>query len=668
MPTSSVVVTPGCRIPLWAALFGACAVLLLPASHLTGLAHAQGANFVPFASSPESAGKNPGDVRVGDLNGDEKLDLVVANLGSGDVSVLLGDGTGNFSQPATSPEPAGTQPGSPVIDDFDGNGKPDVAVVNTGSDDVTVLLGSGTGDFISTADGEDPIGPEPAGDRPYRLVSGDFNEDGNRDLAVANFVSGDETDPANGVTLLLGNGAGDFTVLAQVRTTPPQALVVGDFNEDGNEDLVAMSDGYANILLGSGTGTFTEPAHSPTENVGADEAVVADYNGDGHQDLVTGHKAYEAVVYIFLGDGKGSFAIGKFTVVGDVSSVAAGDLDLDGRPDAAAGVSGFSPASAHEPATAQAVFNDGASGFRDDRWSRQVSDGVSSVGVALGDFDSNGRLDMAAAVSASGEVVVLKNQPAGGGADPGGDDDDGDGVANRLDNCFAVANPAQTNSDGKADGGDACDFDDDNDTVPDSADSCPAASDARAPRSPRTGCPADAPPGESATEGNDELTGDELPNLICGLGGNDRINGLGGNDTLFGDACGAKTGGASVAQSGKDGDDRLNGGDGKDKLYGAGGKDSLSGGKGNDRLFGGKGNDKLKGDAGKDTLDGGKGHDKLTGGGAVNKYKAGAGNDTVNAKNKKKETVDCGPGKKDKATVDKKDKVKGCEKVKRAKR
>ncbi|HYH58408.1 MAG TPA: FG-GAP-like repeat-containing protein [Thermoleophilaceae bacterium] len=648
-------------------LMVACAALLVSASALTGPAHAQVPNFVPFSSSPESAGQNPGDVGVGDLNGDGKLDLVVANLGSGNVSVLLGKGTGDFNQPVTSPEPAGTQPGSPVIDDFDGNGKPDIALVNTGSDNVTILLGTGTGDFVSTAAGEDPIGPEPAGDRPYRLVAGDFNEDGKRDLAVGNYVSGDETDPTNGVTLLLGDGTGDFAAPQFMSTTPAQALVRGDFDEDGNQDLVAMSDSTANILLGSGTGTFTEPAHSPTDNVGADEAVVADYNGDGHQDLVTGHKSYEAVVYIFLGDGNGAFTAGEFTVVGDVSSVAAGDLDLDGKPDVAAGVSGFAPASALQPATAQAVFNDGASGFKDDRWSAEMSDGVSAVSVALGDFDANGRLDIVAAVTATGEVVVLRNRPAGSGGDGGpddgdpGGDGDGDGVANRLDNCPTVANAAQTNSDGTADGGDVCDPDDDNDSVPDATDSCPTASDAAAPRSPRTGCPADSP-----TEGDDELTGDELPNLLCGLGGDDEINGLGGDDTLYGDECDETTGRA-FSQVGKDGDDRLLGGGGNDKLYGAGGKDALLGGKGNDKLIGGAGNDKLKGEAGKDTLTGGAGNDRLTGGGGKNKYKAGPGNDTVKAKNKKKETVNCGPGKKDKATVDKNDKTKGCETVKRAK-
>src|SRR3954447_6425631 len=142
-----------------------------------------------------------------------------------------------------------------------------------------------------------------------------------------------------------------------------------------------------------------------------------------------------------------------------------------------------------------------------------------------------------------------------------------------------------------------------------------------------------------ATDGDDLLNGTPGADRICGLLGHDTINGLGSADTLFGDACGkkAKAGAAEV----KDGNDKLNGGDGNDTLFGAGGKDTLKGGKGNDKLTGGKG---------------------------VDKYDGGPGNDSLSARDGKRETVNCGAGKRDRATVDKRDKVKGCEKVKRARR
>jgi hypothetical protein len=185
----------------------------------------------------------------------------------------------------------------------------------------------------------------------------------------------------------------------------------------------------------------------------------------------------------------------------------------------------------------------------------------------------------------------------------------------------------------------------DGDGIPDASDACPTQSDLAAPRNPRTGCPSAGVP--TATNGKDTLTGTAGADVICGLLGNDTINGLGGNDTLFGDACNAKSKSLFAAASG--GNDKLNGGDGNDKLYGAGGNDTLNGGKGNDKLYGGTGND------------------KLSGGPGVNSYSGGTGNDTINARNGKKETVDCGSGRKDVAIVDKADKTKGCEKVKRAK-
>jgi hypothetical protein len=169
--------------------------------------------------------------------------------------------------------------------------------------------------------------------------------------------------------------------------------------------------------------------------------------------------------------------------------------------------------------------------------------------------------------------------------------------------------------------------DSDGDAVPDFSDVCPVASDLAAPRSPRNGCPVNL-----ATNGNDRLTGTAGRNVICGLGGDDVINGFGGNDTLWGDACGAKSRTVFAAAAAKAGNDTLNGGKGNDKLYG------------------------------------GKGNDKLNGGPGANIYSGGPGNDTINARNGRKETVDCGSGKKDVATVDKRDKTKGCEKVKRAKK
>jgi Ca2+-binding RTX toxin-like protein len=319
--------------------------------------------------------------------------------------------------------------------------------------------------------------------------------------------------------------------------------------------------------------------------------------------------------------------------------------------------------------------------------SQTNTDGDAQGDLCDADDDGDGVAD---AAPDNCPLVANADQANTDGASDGGNacdaDDDNDGTPDGSDNCSLVANADQLNTDGATDGGNACDADDDNDGavdtndafpldptrstpvgpdgdgdgIPDASDACPATAGTEA-----NGCLPDVP---GPTAGNDLLNGDATDNVICGLLGNDTINGLAGNDTLYGDACFDLLKPIGGAQAGLDGNDTLNGGDGNDTLYGAGGKDTLKGGKGKDKLFGGEGNDTLSGEDGKDSLDGGAGNDKLSGGKDVNKYSAGAGNDTVNAKNGKKETVNCGAGKKDSATVDKADKVKGCEKVKRAKR
>ncbi len=257
------------------------------------------------------------------------------------------------------------------------------------------------------------------------------------------------------------------------------------------------------------------------------------------------------------------------------------------------------------------------------------------------------------------------------GACPPAGDADADGVPNGSDNCPNAANADQANFDGDAQG-DACDPDDDNDGVPDASDNCQFAVNGDQANadgdSQGNACdedddndglpdaqdpfPLDATNGGLEglpTGGPDILNGTIADDLICGLGGDDQIDGLQGNDTIFGDQCdegrSARTSFGAFIAAADDGNDQLIGSEGDDTLVGSGGNDRLNGGAGNDTLVGGDGSDNLIGGKGK------------------NRYDAGAGNDVVNARNKKKETVNCGKGRKDKAKVDKSDRVRGCERV-----
>src|SRR5262249_46574313 len=144
-----------------------------------------------------TVGKGPVSIAVNDFNGDGKLDLAVANVESEDVSVLIGTGAGGFGAPLNLaigvPTPTGCfaflcdtalGPNSVAAGDLNGDGKSDLAVSNARSGTVSVLLGNGTGGFSTPTDFA-------VGTQPVSVVVSDFNGDGKKDLAIANHGSND---------------------------------------------------------------------------------------------------------------------------------------------------------------------------------------------------------------------------------------------------------------------------------------------------------------------------------------------------------------------------------------------------------------------------------------------------------------------------------------------
>jgi hypothetical protein len=181
-------------------------------------------------SSPTnfSVGYSPASITSGDFNGDGKADLAVAINGTGgpdSVWVLLGDGTGNFGTPAKYL--CGTSPNSVCSADFNGDGFADLAVANVGSGDVSVLISKGTsGAFFPAVNYT--AGPAPSSE-PGSVVSADFNLDGKLDLAIA--------DRYNPVFILLGNGDGTFGASTYFSAFSPEQIITADFNGDGKPDL-----------------------------------------------------------------------------------------------------------------------------------------------------------------------------------------------------------------------------------------------------------------------------------------------------------------------------------------------------------------------------------------------------------------------------------------------
>ncbi len=142
-------------------------------------------------------------VAIGDLNGDGRLDLAIADLDAATVSILLGNGDGTFPATATNIYGTGSSPYSVAIEDFNGDGKADLAVANSGSNSVSILLGNGDGTFATKVD----YTSSAFDSRPVSVGIGDFNGDGKPDLAVANSNS-------SNVSILLGNGNGTFATFS----------------------------------------------------------------------------------------------------------------------------------------------------------------------------------------------------------------------------------------------------------------------------------------------------------------------------------------------------------------------------------------------------------------------------------------------------------------------
>ena len=209
----------------------------------------------PFGFSPPSypVGAQPGGVAAADLTNDGADDLIVANAGSDDLSILLNDGSGAFgSASSVSLSPLGAEPGAVGTGNFNSDGNADVAVAISTPPSVAILIGNGTGG-LSLA-GSFGVGSLPSG-----VGVGDFNGDQRLDLAVP---SADDDE----IAIALGKGGGTFAAPTELSSiNGPQGIVVDDYNGDGDLDLALATLGtddsplenLVSVLLGKGDGTFT---------------------------------------------------------------------------------------------------------------------------------------------------------------------------------------------------------------------------------------------------------------------------------------------------------------------------------------------------------------------------------------------------------------------------
>ena len=356
-----------------------------------------------------TAGAGTSSVAIADFNRDGLPDLVAANQTDGTLSILFGNGDGTFQAVATTctaptcialpgvvagTTTTATSPSAVVTGDFNDDGNPDIAVTDMANNRVLILLGKGDGTFLA------PVAYA-TGSSPVALVAQDFDGDGQPDLAVVD--QGDGT-TASAVSVLVGNKVNsvqDGTFGAKIDYpvgVAPSAITTADFNTDGFADLVVTNkaDNTASILLGKGDGTFGTQRTLLTGN-GPAGVATADFNNDGHADLAITNET-DGTASVILGNGDGTF----FTPT--VYTAGSSPVGIS-----AANFTGASTDLAVADQAANVVdilINNGDSTFNTPI---SLPAGNGPVAVAAADLNSDSAIDLVTANNTSGSVSVTLN-------------------------------------------------------------------------------------------------------------------------------------------------------------------------------------------------------------------------------------------------------------------
>lgn len=329
------------------------------------------------------AGQNPTSIATGDFNNDGKPDLAVVNYYSANVSILLGNGAGSFA-PAVNYS-VGSNPYSIATGDFNNDGVLDLVVVNTGSGSISILLGIGDGTFAPAVAYTDS-------DAPQSVIVGDFNRDGNADVAVVNYYSS--------VSVWLGAGNGALQTKVNYSTSSVNSayfIVATDFNGDGVPDIGVggQYNTVFGVLLGNGDGTFQTTLNSST-NYYSTYAAIGDFNGDGKPDLVFS-SYYSSYVTILIGNGNGLFQPPvQVTAPYAESYVAVDDVNGDGKADIVLSGSGSG--------TIALLLGNGNGTFQSPIAYPANGGGGPFV---IGDFNKDGRADLAVISNYDYKVYVM---------------------------------------------------------------------------------------------------------------------------------------------------------------------------------------------------------------------------------------------------------------------
>lgn len=392
-------------------IFTVVAAFLLMVTFISSNAYSQAS----FSEKTDFAtGDNPNSVCLSDFNGDGKQDMAFVSTDENTVSVSLNTTTTGASVPTFSANTdltSGSLPVSVSIRDFNGDGKPDLTVVNHFSNSVSIFLnttatGASTPTFSARTDFA-------TGVRPYGVSIGDFNLDGKQDLAVTNSTS-------NSISIFLNTAATGASVPAFSPKTDfptgtlPYSVCIFDYNGDGKPDMAVanVSSSTISIFMNTTAPGASTPAFSPKTDFSTGNSPYAvtagDFNGDGKLDLAAANNFSNSVSILMntttTGASTPTFSSNiDFATENNPFSVSICDINRDGKPDLAVPNSVSNTVSVFlnktVPGSLTPVFTSAES----------FATGISPTSVSEGDLNGDGKQDLAITNGASNSVSILLN-------------------------------------------------------------------------------------------------------------------------------------------------------------------------------------------------------------------------------------------------------------------
>jgi hypothetical protein len=357
-----------------------------------------------------SGGHFPTKMAVGDFNGDGKKDLAVLNSPfdgqAPSVQILLGNGKGVFAAGVAITSSL-SSPSDLAVGDFNGDHKDDLAVSNYGNNKVNIYRGDNVGGFTLT-------NTVTVGTRPIDLATGDFNRDGKTDIAVANFGNSSATPTVPGSLGIITSGS-QFTYqsISVGSNVEPRALAVADFTGDNKLDLALANYGSNNVVLyqGNGSGGFSVKTTKTTGGTGPRDVAAGDFNNDGKMDLAVVNYLSNNVA-VLIGNGAGGLSNATLFYTGtDVTppieatnprGVAIADFNSDGKADII-----VTNGATNNLAV---LLGDGGGDF-DSPSTFTTGTSSSVLGIVAADFNGDKRPDVAvtdtASISSNDSVTIL---------------------------------------------------------------------------------------------------------------------------------------------------------------------------------------------------------------------------------------------------------------------